>query len=152
MKPKLVAACALVALCCAPFALAEVDSYRELKSAPSEVIANATAADSITATTVITDRMRSSNSNTTVAVSVDFSGTAGDTVVVSCLLFQDGTFIGVQTATATAGSYVDAAGDNVAPLLFFDLGGASTYEIRHAAPSVGNVDLTWWAYGAESRQ
>jgi len=115
-----------VAVLTAAVAFADADSYEGLRSTPSELITGATAADSTTATTVITDRMRSSNSNTTVAVSVDFSGTAG--------------------------AYVDAAGDNVAPLLYFDLSGATTYEIRHAAPSVGNVDLTWWCFGARSQQ
>ena len=134
-------------------ALAEVESYKELKgTAPADIIVNATGADSTTATTVIANRMRASNSNPTVMVSCALSGSAADTVVVSCLLFRGGTFIGLQTATATAGSYVNGDGDNICPLLFFDTGGADTYEIRHAAPSAGALNVNWWAAAASSQQ
>jgi len=138
-------------------ALADSEAYLPLKIAPSEVITDATGADSTTATTKIASRAKATVDNPTAAVSVDFSGSAGDTVVVSCLLYQSTdygttlTFIGLSTATATAGAYVDAAGDNIAPLLFFDLSGATHYEIRHAAPSAGNVDLTWWSFGAATQ-
>lgn len=135
------ATCLVLSLAIGVYVYADVESYKEFRAVPAEVITGATGADSTTATTVIAGRARNSNSNTTVAVSVDFSGAAADTLVVSCLLFQEGTFLGLQTATATAGAYVDAAGDNLSPLLFFDLGGASQYEIRHAVPSAGNVDL-----------
>ena len=132
------------------------DAYKSLQAAPTERIADASGADNTTATTVIADRAVEAGKNTTVAVSVDFSGAAADTLAVSCLLYYgtgDGTltFLGLHTSTATAGAYVDAAGANIAPILFFDLAGATHYEIRHAAPSAGNVDLKWWAFGANSR-
>lgn len=134
------------------------EEYKKLASTLTEGITGATGADSTTATTAITDRAIATKGNPTVAVSVDFSGDPGDTLEVSCLLYvsTDGgstlSFIGIQTTTVTAGDYVDAAGDNIAPLALFDTGGATHVEVRHAAPSAGNVDLTWWVYGSLSGQ
>jgi len=89
-------------------ALADVESYRELISVPDENVAYVTSAESTLVGTAITDRAKASNSNTTVALAVRFSGAASDTVVASCLLYKGTTFLGLSTATATAGSYVDA--------------------------------------------
>jgi len=134
-------------------ALAEVESYRELKSAPSEVIVDAAAGDSLVATTLLTSRIKSANSNTTVAVRVDFSGSAGDTVVVYCLLYQGTTFLGCYQSTVTAGNVTVSGGDNVGTnLALFDLSGADAYEVRHSTPSSGTIDLTWWAFGSSSQQ
>ncbi len=147
-------ALALCVLALPVLALPDSESYTQLSAIPTEGITGATVADSTTATTKISNRAFDPQGNPTVAVSVDFSGSSGDTCVISCLLYAsiDGgstlTFLGLQTATATAGSYVDAAGDNIAPLLFFDTGAATHAEIRNAAPSVGNVDITWWGYGS----
>lgn len=148
MRAKLIIAAILTTAAVAWAVPASQESYKQI-AAPSELITGATGAESTTATTPITGRALATKGNPTVAVSVDFSGSSGDTCVVSCLLYHQTTFIGLSTATATAGTYVDAAGDNIAPLLFFDTSGATHYEIRHAAPSAGNVDLTWWSYGAE---
>lgn len=53
---------------------------------------------------------------------------------------------GPLSATTT----LDASGDNVCPALFFEIpSGCNFYEIRHAAPSAGNVDITWSAYGVD---
>jgi len=147
------AACLSVGL----LAGAEVEHYNALTAAPAEIVTDATGADSTDTSTTITDRRLPVKSNPTVAVGVDFSGSATDTVVVSCILWHEvgGVYTvlpGVQTATATAGAYLDAAGgDNVAnSILFFDTAGATHYEIRHAAPSAGNVDITVWTYGLQS--
>jgi len=150
---RVILAYALLAILAAGVAWAGAESYETLTAAPSESITGATGADSTTATTVISDRPVATRGNTTVAVSVDFSGSAADTCVVSCLLFHKTpagvyTFLGVQTGTATAGAYVDAAGDNIAPIVTYTLASATHFEIRHAAPSTGNVDLRWWTYGA----
>lgn len=127
---------------------AQQESYKSLPARPAEQITGATGADSTTATTQIADRAQECRGNPTVAVQVDFSGAAADTCVVSVLLYHQTTFLGLTTATATAGAFLDAAGDNFAPLLFFETAGATHYEVRHATPSAGNVDLTWWSYGS----
>ncbi len=52
----------------------------------------------------------------------------------------------------SATTTVDATGDQTCNLLFLDTAGAVSYEIRHAAPSAGNVDLRWWSVGPITKQ
>lgn len=148
MKRKIIFVVVLLAAAVAWAVPASQESYRKLTKTPSEGITGQAGAGSTTATTPGT--LVDTQGNPTVAVSVDFSGAASDTCVVSCLLFQGSTFIGLTTQTATAGAYVDAAGDNFSPLVFFDTAGATHYEVRAATPSAGNVDIRWWSYGAKS--
>ena len=136
-----------------------LDGYASLTPAdtpPVEQIAGVASADALTIDTPIANRRQITAGNTTVCVQVDFSGASGDTLVVTFIPYHVSTsstvtrMPGLQTATATAGTYTDAAGDNVAPALFFEIpSGATDYEIRHAQPSAGNVDLNWIAYSAD---
>ena len=133
------------------------DAYPAIETTdlPTQQISGATTADALTVDTALSGRRQRTGGNTTVCVEVDFSGAAADTCVVSFIPWHVSgadaatRLPGIQTVTATAGTFTDAAGDNVAPAIFFEIpSGANYYEIRHAAPSAGNVDLTWVAYSA----
>ena len=134
------------------------DGYPRIKrnaTPPSEQLTGKTLTDSLAFDTPITGRMQATVGNTTVCVQADLSGAAADTVLVYFVPFftnSAGTITrlpGLQSATATAGAGTDAASDSVCNALFFEIpSGATHYEIRHAAPSAGNVDLKWIAYSA----
>ena len=51
---------------------------------------------------------------------------------------------GPQTATATAARDLAVSGDYWSQILVFAGSGAPYYEVRHAAPSSGNVDTYTW--------
>ena len=124
---------------------------------PSEQITGATLTDALTFDTPIANRRQIAAGHTTVCVEADLSGAAADTVVVWFIPYHvstDGLTVtrmaGAQNVTATAGTPTDAAGDNIAPAIFFEIpSGCTHYEIRHEAPSSGNVDLFWVAYSAD---
>ncbi len=130
------------------------DGYRTMRTVIAEQITGATLAESTDGSTLITDRALQTFGNPTVIVSVDFDAGAATTVVVYCLLYAKDSSGDLewtrvaQELTATAGTITDAAGDVAAPPLYFDTSGVSHYEIRHALPSSGGVDLVWWSYGA----
>jgi hypothetical protein len=137
-----------------------LDGYGQLTpvdTPPTAQVSAQSGADAVTVDTPISNRRQITAGNTTVCVEPSLSGSSGDTVVVSFIPYHvddTGAVItrmpGLQTATATAGTFTNAAGDNVAPALFFEVpSGCTHYEIRHAAPSAGNVTLTWIAYSAD---
>ena len=109
MKEIYFAVAAFLALIVLVYA-AGAENYLPLKAIPVEQITGATLADSTVATTAILNRADRAENNPTVAVSVDFSGAASDTVVVSCLLYASTdngstlSFIGIQTSTGFAKS------------------------------------------------
>ena len=149
-----IASVVIAAICAAVYGDAE--SYKELRTTPTQSVDNGVSAESTDASTIIASRAQRVNGNPSIAVSADFTGAAGDTAVITCILYRGihSTAlvpIGVQTSTATAGAYVDSDGDSIAPTLFFESAGANAFEIRHAAPSTGSLDLTVWAFGAASR-
>ncbi len=86
---------------------------------------------------------------TTIFVQCRMSNAAA-TVAVTCILHNKTPVVcgvaapGTQTATAT--SYRDAvgSGDYWTQILIFDAGSADSYEVRHAAPSAGSVDVYTW--------
>lgn len=153
---KRIVAMLLLLLVPAVLVWADQESYREIRanaSPPSEQITGATSGDDTTLTTPIADRRQPCASNTTVCAQADLSGSAGDTVALTFVPYHvnsSGTVVlvpGVQTVTVTAGDYIDAAADNICPAAFFEIpSGCNFYEIRHATPSAGNVDITWQAY------
>lgn len=136
-----------------------LDGFKPLaknSTLPTQQITGATLTDALTFDTPIANRRQVTAGNTTVCVEADLSGSAGDTVVIFFIPYHfDGVSTvtrlpGMQTATATAGTGTDAALDSVAPAVFFEIpSGATDYEIRHAAPSAGNVDITWTAYSVD---
>lgn len=161
-----------LALIIAPFAFAESESYREPTVAFSDYRAAVSSADSVglaspvtsgtvTRSTVTgTSTVKVVSGNPTVAVSGRFSGAAGDTVVVACILYNWGdagalgTAISVKEQTLTATAWresLEADARFYSQTVYFDLGGATHYEIRCEAPSAGNVDLVTWALGADTK-
>lgn len=140
----------------------DMETYREIPTngtLPSENVTGATSAAALTVDTPSATYRGTVAGNTTVCVQADLSGSAGDTVAITFIPYHfDGSSTytrlpGLQTVTVTAGAFTDAAGDNICPAAFFEVpAGATHYEIRHAAPSAGNVDLTWIAYGVNPTQ
>lgn len=126
--------------------------YSSLGAAPGtyrDASADADATNLATATNTKT----ATKGNPTVAVSARFA-TAAATCVLTCVLYHktaDDTYtvIGVDTATAEAGSYT-LSSLYVAPNVIFDTAGATHYEIRGAATSAGAVTLVAWAFGMQS--
>lgn len=165
-KMKWTKALLIAMLLLVPFAAlagVSIDAYRQLpktfpagESLPTEQITGATAADALTFDTPIANRAQAAKSNQTVVCEVDFSGAAADTVVVYFVPYHiDASSVvsrlpGLQVVTATAGPGTDAALDNIAPAIFFEVpAGCTHYEIRHGLPSAGNVDLFWIAYSVD---
>lgn len=128
-----------------------VETYEPLQSAPYAFATDATTASSSLdfSTPLNQSTLRQTKGNPTIFVSGDLSGTAGDTVVIHCVLYRrTGTnaysWLGTHTSTATAGAGLNGT-DNAFPILFFDASSATHYEIRHAAPSAGQLDGWTWA-------
>lgn len=98
----------------ATFAFGATEAYLALVALPSEEVTAGASASSIDLSSAITDRAKPVIDNPTVVASVKFSGAAADTCVVTCVLYfsSDGgttlQTLGLQTSTATAGTYVDA--------------------------------------------
>lgn len=128
------------------------EHYSELTGSVSELVTDASSAESVDASATLANRSKPTHGCVTVAVNTEFS-TAAATVVVYCILRdKDGTLLGVQQATATAGAQrTAAAGDYIGGTLAFDTFGAPLYEIRHAAVSAGTVDISAWVCGAKSQ-
>lgn len=135
------------------------ESYGQLRKAPTAANGGiqavwVTGADSVDATAPVNTTINTRGDPTIVVSSEHF--TTSTTCAYSVLLWHrvpstDAlTLLGVQTATATAGSYTSTGGAYVAPLIYFDSAGATEYEVRKAAPSSGYVSYRAWSYGAHS--
>ena len=132
------------------------EAYKGLKTAPTEQVSAEASGDAVTADTPITAHRQATRGNTTVCVEATLSGSAGDTVAITFIPYHiagDGTVTrlpGLQTTTATAGAYTATDSDNICPGVFFEIpSGATHYEVRKAAPSAGNVSMTWVAYSVD---
>jgi hypothetical protein len=99
------------------------------------------------------------NGDLTVVCAPRFN-TAGATVTVMCLLYDDNgagsyTLMGiadVQTATASTEIRESASGDYLAlDPLYFDTAGADVYDVRYFDDSAGTVEGWAWTVGAGSR-
>ena len=139
----------------AAFAGTFAESYNGLVAAPTELVVNATGADSLViGASPLAGRAVVVKQNPTCYARVDFSGSAADTVKLHCNLWlkrgSTWTYLGSYEATVTAGAVTDAAGDNVGTnLAGFDTGAATHVEVRNAAPSAGSVDVTVWVGAAD---
>jgi len=161
MMRKFLAGLLVGLLLAVPFAIwsapAQADpseSYAELKTAPVQFAHSLSATVSLASTAAV-NTLVSCNSNTTLAVVVSFSGSAGDT----CLMYVIGwertgdtyTRCQVESDTAVAIAITGTGGDNVAATLYFELAGAELYEIRNGTPSAGLIRYSAWAFGAHSK-
>ncbi len=140
--------------------------YRTIRTSPSFIWEDEAGADSVDVSTPAETDLtelrapKPTNGNPTVAVDTEFSSAAGDTAVITVIIWhlavdpadaQTWTRMGVTTVTATAtANRHGGAGDFVADTLYFDSSSGTHYEVRHAAPSAGTCDGTVWSYGVLS--
>lgn len=157
MRRHFVAAILIFSVAFAVYGAPDVyEKYSGLQAAPAELFAN-NSGDTLTiGAAPVFNRYVAVKGNPTAYARVDFSGSAGDTVIVYCNLWiklaNTWTYLGSYQVTATAGAVdLTTGSDNVGTnIAIFDTSAATYVEFRVAAPSAGTVDVTAWVGGADS--